>query len=97
MPKTKDKKPQPGTKGSGVRRHFRGRMVRADGSPRSHHIDHKPAPITFELGSTTANGGKGLAVPTSSKALGPFRRQAPVRRADRHGIIRNATTGAQVR
>lgn len=96
MPREKTKRPVAGAKGSGIRRHFRGRMVRANGSPRSHHIDHKPAPITFERGSTTANNGKGLTVPTSSKALGHFRVTAPTKSEHRHGIVRNATTGAQV-
>lgn len=69
--------------------HFRGRTV-GPGGPRSHHIDHSPAPQTWTSGDT-ARG----AEPTKH-VNGRFKVTAPTKRSHRHGIVRNATTGEQV-
>lgn len=70
--------------------HFRGRTVNAAGSPRSHHEDKSPAPITWSVGDTART-----AVPTKH-VFGQYRTEAPTKRSHRHGIVRNATTGEQV-
>lgn len=72
-------------KGSGLRRRFRGRTVLPSGSPRSHHVDRKVAPITYTSGDTAI-----VAVPTSSKKLSPFRVSEPTKSAHRHGFYRGA-------
>lgn len=74
------KRPTSG-KGSGLRRRYRGRMVKPDGDPRSQHIDRLTSPTTYTCGDTALP----KALPTKSKGLGRFRVTAPTKRAHRRG------------
>lgn len=86
------KKTQDG-KGSGRRRRHRGRTVGADGSPRSHQSKGTiKADAGFSSGDTAMK-----AVQSNNNLLGRFKVPAPSKRWHRRGIIRNATTGEQVR
>lgn len=69
-------------KGSGKRRHFRGKMVLPDGSPRAHtHGGHSQAAAGFEMGQDK---------PYITKEIpGRYRVSAPTKRAHRRGFYRS--------
>lgn len=80
------------SKGSGKRRHYRGKTVNPDGSPRAHtHGGHSPARSGWTLGDTAIK-----AVATKTAVLGVFKVNGPTKARDRSGIIRNATTGEAI-
>lgn len=75
-------------KGDGRQRHFRGKMTLPGGSPRAHtHGGHSQA----DAGYTTSDCPSGKGSPP-----GRYRVSAPLKRWQRHGIMRNATTGERV-
>lgn len=81
------------TKHGGKRHHYRGKTVREDGVPRSHtHGGHSQAGAAWTVGDTVQ-----VALPTKVAGNGRFRVGAPSKRWHRRGIVRNATTGEQVR
>ncbi len=70
-------------KGSGKRRHFRGKMVLPDGSPRAHsHGGHSQAFGGWERGQDK--------VYTTKHIPGQFRAPAPTKRVHRKGFYRSA-------
>jgi hypothetical protein len=81
---------QPGKlpKGSGKKRKYRGKRVLPGGSPRAHtHGGHSQADAGWSAYNCPA--GKG-------KPPGKYKVPAPLKRWQRRGIVRNATTGEQV-
>lgn len=83
-----DAKPK---KGDGKQRHFRGKMVLPSGSPRAHtHGGNSRS----EAGWTCGDTARPAAIMRETK--GEFKVGMPTKRSHRRGIVRNATTGAQV-